>query len=639
VAETKPKPVPAGGSGTVPLGSGATGGAQPPPESYVGRILDGRWRIVALLGSGGMGAVYRAEHVHIGRTAAVKLLHADVARSPAERDRFRREARIAVKLRSPHVVEVVDFGEDADGRLFIVMELLHGESLRARLAREGRLAPERAVRLLRQLLDGLGAAHAAGIVHRDLKPDNLWVSGAGDDEQIKILDFGVAKSADPADRSRTQRGLVVGTPEYLAPEQAVGDDVDARADLYAVGILAYVLLAGRHPFVTSDVRALLAAHAFEPVPSPSVAVPELAAWPRLLDFVARATEKDRERRAASAAELRRILDGAELPVRPGSRTPRTEGSTGELARPSLTGIPTLTTGPRPVNLTLVRGEIVAWPSRAAALSREERARVLGEHDALVLPAVAAFGGTRLHASGEMLLVGFGSPTDAVQFSAAVQDLLARRALAANEAEALTLRMAVHQGEVRFERGAPAGPPVAVLGSLLASVPAGEIWLTRGVYLTMSRSEVPVEEMGPRLVEGAPEPLALYRVAREAGELPYGGRQLARAAARVSTSFLAPIASGWTSIRVAGGTEGKLRASLRVAAALAALAVLGLVRATSAAVDGVVRAVYWLLFGRRALPPPVARFARILLAGREWARGRQSVLLLRVKRPGGTGSHP
>ncbi|HUL57858.1 MAG TPA: serine/threonine-protein kinase, partial [Anaeromyxobacteraceae bacterium] len=164
MAETKPKPVPAGGSGTVPLGSGATGGAQPPPESYVGRILDGRWRIVALLGSGGMGAVYRAEHVHIGRTAAVKLLHADVARSPAERDRFRREARIAVKLRSPHVVEVVDFGEDADGRLFIVMELLHGESLRARLAREGRLAPERAVRLLRQLLDGLGAAHAAGIV-------------------------------------------------------------------------------------------------------------------------------------------------------------------------------------------------------------------------------------------------------------------------------------------------------------------------------------------------------------------------------------------------------------------------------------------------------------------------------------------
>jgi serine/threonine-protein kinase len=292
---------------------GPTQRADPPAAEDLapGSVLDGRWRVETLLGTGGMGAVYRAEHVHVGRKAAVKVLHADLCRSPAERDRFRREARVASRLRSPHVVEVLDFGEDGAGRPYLVMELLDGEPLRAVLEREGRIAPPRAVRLLRQLLDGLAAAHAEGIVHRDLKPENLWLSGAGEDELLRVLDFGIAKWPDArADATRTQAGLVVGTPEYLSPEQAVGGEVDRRADLYAAGVLAYVMTTGRHPFDTSDLRALVAAHAFERVPSLSSAAPELAAWPRLVDFVARATEKDRARRPGSAAELRSLLDGA-----------------------------------------------------------------------------------------------------------------------------------------------------------------------------------------------------------------------------------------------------------------------------------------------------------------------------------------
>src|SRR5512138_2014048 len=266
---------------TILLGSSGTGDAGSAPDLPPGTILDGRWRIEATLGVGGMGTVYRAEHVHVGRKAAVKVLHADLCRSIAERERFRREARVASRLRSEHVVEVLDFGEDQAGRPYIAMELLEGEPLRSVLDREGRLAPQRVVRLLRQLLDGLSAAHAAGVVHRDLKPDNLWLSGRGVDERLRVLDFGIAKWTDPrGDTTRTQVGLVVGTPEYLSPEQAVGGDVDRRADLYATGVLAYVMLTGRHPFDTSDVRALVAAHAFERLPGLSAVAPDIAAWPK-----------------------------------------------------------------------------------------------------------------------------------------------------------------------------------------------------------------------------------------------------------------------------------------------------------------------------------------------------------------------
>src|SRR5512141_2468438 len=219
--------------GTIRIGSTArdAGGTPAPVEARPGTLapgalLDGRYRIVAMLGTGGMGSVYRAEHEAIGRAVAIKVLHPEHCKSPAERERFRREARVAVKLRSPHVVETLDFGEDGEGRLFLVMELLTGEPVRNVLAREGRLAPERVVRLLRQLLAGLSAAHAAGIVHRDLKPENLWVDGGGATERLRLLDFGIAKwtgpTSDDADPARTQAGLVVGTPEYLAPEQAVG---------------------------------------------------------------------------------------------------------------------------------------------------------------------------------------------------------------------------------------------------------------------------------------------------------------------------------------------------------------------------------------------------------------------------------
>jgi eukaryotic-like serine/threonine-protein kinase len=290
------------------------------PEEAIrpGLLLDGRYLLQALLDEGGASSVWRAENVRIGRAVAVKILRPEVAHSPRDVERFRREAQIAVRLSSPHVVDVLDFGDAPGGALYLVMELLAGVSLRERLRRDERLPPARVTELLRQLLAGLDAAHRAGIVHRDLKPDNLWLVPLPDgEERLKILDFGIAKLAEPSPPTeRDQAGFVVGTPQFLSPEQAVGAEVDHRADLYSAGIIAWLLATGRHPFPTHDPLTLLRAHAYEPVPSPADEWPSLASHPALLRFIARATEKDRDRRAQSAAELIEVLEGRDASAPP-----------------------------------------------------------------------------------------------------------------------------------------------------------------------------------------------------------------------------------------------------------------------------------------------------------------------------------
>jgi Protein kinase domain len=598
-----------------------------------GAVLDGRWRIETLLGTGGMGSVYRAEHVHVGRKAAVKVLHADLCRNPPERERFRREARVASRIRSPHVVEVLDFGEDAAGRPYLVMELLDGEPLRAVLDREGRLAPPHAVRLLRQLLDGLAAAHAEGIVHRDLKPENLWLSGKAPDELLRVLDFGIAKWSEPRpDVTRTQAGLVVGTPEYLSPEQAVGGEVDRRADLYAAGVLAFVMLTGRHPFDTSDLRALVAAHAFERVPSLSSVAPELAAWPRLVDFVARATEKDRARRAGSADELRGILEGAETPVRAGAGRAMAKPAlrhTPQALRASFLGIPSAAL-PSAVNLTLVAVRISPWEERAPALAPAARARALAGHDALVLPIVRAFGGRRLACEEGAGIFAFRSPTDAVQCAAAVQDAAARAE--SHPSWSAALGVGVHQGEVRFERSGAAGAPLATARAVAGSAAEGEVWLTRVVWLTMARSEAPSEEMGPRVLPNEPEPHVLYRLVRERGDLPYGGRHLARGGGARRSRLLEPVRTPLASIQVAGETEGRARATARVAAATAGLCAVRAVTVSTSTARLVLRAAAFVARGRRDPPPLLARGIAALERARRAAAERRPQLSLALRRP-------
>ena len=433
------------------------------------------------------------------------------------------------------------------------------------MAREGRLAPARVVRLLRQLLAGLEAADSAGVVHRDLKPENLWLDGSGTTERLRLLDFGIAKWTGAASgTSQTQAGLVVGTPEYLAPEQAVGGDVDQRADLYSTGIVAFVLLTGRHPFDTRDIRGLLAAHAYRAVPSPSSLLPELSAYPRLLELVARATEKDRDRRPGSAGELLHILEGAEFPVR--LATSRSSGNLSPpppllAARASLLGIPAAST-PDVVNLTLVRLTLATdaeWLGRPAAA----RAGTLSAHDSLVLPLVHDFAGCRIGAMERGSMFAFRSPTDAVHFAAALQDA-ATPDPACGEAARVELKIGVHQGEVHLERKGAVGAPLATVRELSLLAGTGEVWLTRGVYLTMSRSEAPAEEMGPRALAGLTEPVPTYRLLRTPGLAPYGGGHGVRPGRRPrkGSALCAALASNPGGRRDRGAVSGHLAGGLR-----------------------------------------------------------------------------
>ncbi|WP_242361860.1 serine/threonine-protein kinase, partial [Anaeromyxobacter sp. SG17] len=294
------------------------------PASLLGSVLDGRYELVAHLATGGMGAVFRARHVHLRKDVAVKVLRPDLSASADLVERFRREAEIASALEHDNIVRVTDFGRCPDGWLFLVMELLSGESLFDRLRREGFLSPEEAVPVLWQVCAGLEAAHALGVVHRDLKPENVFLARTASGREVtKLLDFGIAKIADPASGSATQAGVVVGTPEYLAPEQALGGEVDARADLYAVGLIAWRMLAGRHPFKADEPRALLMMQATRPVPPLTDPRPDLGAYPGLVAAIARACAKEADARHPCASALRADLAGALGPafVLPPNATP------------------------------------------------------------------------------------------------------------------------------------------------------------------------------------------------------------------------------------------------------------------------------------------------------------------------------
>jgi serine/threonine-protein kinase len=274
-----------------------------------GQIIEGKYRIVRVLGQGGMGAVYEGENVRIARRVAIKVLHASVANKADIVQRFEREAQAAGRIGSEHIVEVLDLGSLPSGERFMVMEFLDGEPLGDRIKGRGRLSALEAATILQQLLDGLAAAHNAGIVHRDLKPDNVFLlrSKAGHRDFVKLVDFGVSKfSAMDAEFSMTRTGAVMGTPFYMSPEQARGQQVDHRSDLYSVGVVAYQMVTGRVPFNADTFNELLFKIALDKPEPAELFAPGLD--PSFSAIIMRGMAREMAHRFQSAGEFRAAID-------------------------------------------------------------------------------------------------------------------------------------------------------------------------------------------------------------------------------------------------------------------------------------------------------------------------------------------
>ncbi len=294
-------------------------------DLLVGRTIAGKYVVEDLIGSGAMGAVFRARQVALDKTVAIKVMRSETADDPAFAARFHREAKAASRLNHPNSIQILDFGAEPDGLLYIAMEYLNGRSLHTVLREDWPLAPARVADILMQTLAALAVAHDMGVVHRDLKPENVMVLRGTDDDGrpkdiVKVCDFGIAKITDPrayrgsgerdSEGPVTTAGFLVGTPEYMSPEQGRGEKLDPRSDLYSVGVILFEMLTRRVPFDAENAIGIVLKHITEEPPVPSAIVPGVD--PRLDAIALRALKKFREDRHPSArdmrAELRLVAD-------------------------------------------------------------------------------------------------------------------------------------------------------------------------------------------------------------------------------------------------------------------------------------------------------------------------------------------
>jgi serine/threonine-protein kinase len=278
-------------------------------DPLVGRVIADRYLVLARLGEGGMGRVYLAEHVKMNRQCAIKVMNPSLVNDTESSQRFAREASNAARILHPNVAAVFDYGE-ADKVVYLVMEYVDGESLSAILTRDGALDPRRAIDIARQVADGLHAAHELGIVHRDLKPDNVIITRNRAGKEIaKVVDFGIAKAMTESPQDAlTKSGLVIGTPEYMSPEQLLGDPVDARTDVYALGCILFQLLTGNAAFAADTREQMIRRRLHEPAPHIRDLIPALPA--RLDTLLVHMLARSPSDRVATAAEARDQLDPA-----------------------------------------------------------------------------------------------------------------------------------------------------------------------------------------------------------------------------------------------------------------------------------------------------------------------------------------
>jgi len=285
-------------------------------DSRVGIMLADRYRIDALIDGGSMGRVYVGEHVLMHKRVAIKVLHRELTAVPEFVTRFEREARAAANIDSEHVVAATDFGKLPDGAVFLVLEFMEGKNLRDEIGK-GPMPVTRALHIGRQIASALAAAHGLGIVHRDLKPENVMlVEKASDPDFVKVLDFGIAKvpigeapvDEPPSSRPITKAGMVFGTPEYMPPEQALGQDVDERADIYSLGVILYEMLAGCRPFVADSQVAVLGQQLSQTAPPIAKRAPGTFVPRSVERFILRLLEREAKQRPQSARDVLDQID-------------------------------------------------------------------------------------------------------------------------------------------------------------------------------------------------------------------------------------------------------------------------------------------------------------------------------------------
>ena len=288
---------------------------QEPPDPLLGSVLAGRYRILAPLGEGGMGRVYAAEHITIEKRVAIKVLRPEYAHKGDIVSRFQQEAISASRIKHPNVLDVFDFGRTDDGCFYLAMEYLEGNDLADEIQRRRFLDPQTGVRIALQICRALSAAHAKGVVHRDMKPENVFLQQTQDGEQnIKIVDFGIAQlrtneeaAAASKHRRLTKTGMIFGTPEYMAPEQAAGKRADPRADIYAVAIMLYEMFTGAVPFTGETFLGVLAKHLHELPPPMTAVAPDLAISPQLQAVIFQGLAKNPDERYPTMLDFSKAI--------------------------------------------------------------------------------------------------------------------------------------------------------------------------------------------------------------------------------------------------------------------------------------------------------------------------------------------
>lgn len=283
--------------------------------SWLGRIIDNRYRVIEAVGRGGMGMVYKVEHQRMGKIAAMKVLHQEFDDDPEIVERFQREAEAVSRLTHPNTVQVFDFGR-SHGSLYLIMELVRGQSLSALLSRDGAMPFARSGPMLMQVCAAVAEAHSKGVIHRDIKPENVLVTRTHRGRDfVKVLDFGLAKLSEREETDDvTKKGLIVGTPYYMSPEQIRGEDVDERTDVYSMGALMYRVLTGKQAFTAKTPMGVLTQHLTADLVKPSLRTARDPLHPALDDIIMRAMAKEREQRFASMEELLDALESAYVEV-------------------------------------------------------------------------------------------------------------------------------------------------------------------------------------------------------------------------------------------------------------------------------------------------------------------------------------